>query len=263
LANRTKQWKIWSSPVALTGGPTLSGRTLFAENPNLSHKAVPRSSLHLSVTKRSSRAERLTEWVDCVLKADCSGAQKLANQLSEFPIRLVRDLTLAKQMIRRYGGLESRFGLLASSEADRLRADGVEVTMEFRKGISFPDWFVRPPGRIDSSNQLEVAATEFECQGLELDWTCVCWGNDFVFDVSLGAWTYWKLWGTSLRAVTDQEEQELACNVYRVLLTRAREGMLLFVPRGDSTDSTRPPRFYDDTVDFLRSCGIEEAVTKG
>src|SRR5207247_7365119 len=69
--------------------------------------------------------------------------------------------------------------------------------------------------------------SEFECQGLELDWTCVCWGNDFVFDPSLSTWAYWKLWGTSLRAVAEQDEQELARNVYRVLLTRAREGMVL------------------------------------
>lgn len=258
LASRKKDWAIWSSPIALQGGSTLSGKTLFADAPHFAGKAMPTPALHLSVTKRSARAERLTEWVDCVLRADAAAAHKLVDQISEFPIALVRDLSVAKKLLRRYGGSEARFGLIASSEADRLRAEGIEVSMEFRKGIRFPDWFVQPPGKIDSSNQLEVAATEFECQGLELDWTCVCWGNDFVFDAASKNWNFWRLWGTTLRAVPDPEEQNLARNVYRVLLTRAREGMILFVPKGDPTDSTRPVRFYDETVEFLKLCGLKE-----
>jgi DUF2075 family protein len=93
---------------------------------------------------------------------------------------------------------------------------------------------------------------------LELDWTGVCWGNDFVFDAASRNWVYWRLWGTSLRSVTDPADQELARNVYRVLLTRAREGMVLFVPQGDPNDSTRPVRFYNETFDFLKLCGLEE-----
>jgi hypothetical protein len=256
LANRPKEWTVWSSSVALNGGPTLSGKTLFSDVPEFSKKAVSTPALHLSVIKRSARAERLTEWVDLVLKGNAEAAKKLFSQLSEFPIELVRDLALAKKMLRHYGGSEARFGLIASSEADRLRAEGIELSMQFRKGIRFPDWFVQPPGRIDSSNQLEVAATEFECQGLELDWTCVCWGNDFVFDAVQGEWAFCRLWGTTLRTVRDAEEQKLARNVYRVLLTRAREGMILFVPHGDINDSTRPPRLYDETVNFLKACGL-------
>ena len=257
LAGRECEWKIWSSEVAINGGSTFSGKTLFSDVSS-PPKALISRSLHLSTTKRSARAERLTEWVDCVLRADAHGAQRITPELKEFPIALVRNLGLAKNLLRCYGASESRYGLIASSEADRLRAEGIDVSMASRKGISFPDWFVQPAGRIDSSNQLEVAATEFECQGLELDWTCVCWGNDFVFDAGIRTWNFWRLWGVGLRAVSDIEDQEYARNVYRVLLTRAREGMVLFVPHGDPKDSTRPSKFYDDTFEFLKECGLEE-----
>jgi len=260
LNDRRKEWTVLASPVAIHGGPTLSGKTLFAETSNPSIGAVTVLPLHLSVTKRCSRAERLTEWVDCILKSDAAAARAIFGQLSEFPIMLVRDLRLAKTFLRRFGGSETRTGLLASSEGDRLRAEGIEVSMESRRGINFPDWFVQPPGRVDSSNQLEVAATEFECQGLELDWTGVCWGNDFVFNASQKGWNYWKLWGTRLRSVSDQMEQEFTRNVYRVLLTRAREGMVLFVPHGDESDPTRPVSCYDETVDMLKACGLEETI---
>jgi hypothetical protein len=256
LEKHAKKWTLWCSSVALNGGPTMADQKLFDRGSNRNAAVVDAQTLHLAVTKRSRRAEHLTQWVDHVLRGDSQGARKIFEQLIEFPIVMVRDIQHAKRLVRAYGGTETRFGLVASSEGDRLRAEGIEVSMEFRHGIDFADWFVRTEGNIHSSNQLEVAATEFECQGLELDWTCVCWGNDFVFSAQQNAWVFWRLWGASLRPVTESDEQTLARNVYRVLLTRAREGMVLFVPHGDERDSTRPPHFYDETAEFLQRCGV-------
>lgn len=258
LEKHSKYWTTWSSPVALKGGSTMAGQTLFERNQASSVTTVEAPALHLAVSKRSIRAEWLTDWVEHVLLADAAGARKISEGLKEFPIEMTRDFQTARRVVRAYGGDETRFGLIASSEADRLRADGIEVSMEFRRGIDFADWFVRTQGNIHSSNQLEVAATEFECQGLELDWTCVCWGNDFAFSAQVNGWSFWRLWGASLRSVSDPAEQTFARNVYRVLLTRAREGMVLFVPRGDEKDSTRPPQFYDDTAEFLKACGVRQ-----
>jgi hypothetical protein len=254
---RKAQWTIWTSPAALNGDTTLNGKTIFNDVTDHGCEIRTRAQLHLAVTKRSSRAETLTQWVDAVLNADCARASALAKELQEFPIFSTRNLTIAKRLIRDFGR-GTRFGLLASSEADRLRANGVEVDINFRAGISFPDWFVRGPERMDSSNHLEVAATEFECQGLELDWTCVCWGNDFAFQSSKRSWTYHYMFGVSLRNQNDSQKQQYARNVYRVLLTRAREGMILFVPYGDASDSTRPPELYDGTAAFLQQCGVRE-----
>jgi DUF2075 family protein len=260
LLTRSTQWSVFSSPLALNGGPEWTGPTLFEGKRPQSFSTVEAPALHLSVSKRSMRAAKLTEWVDNILKGDHLKARELFKDLKEFPIALTRDIRIAKQITRRFAGKDLRYGLLASSEADRLRSEGIEVSMDFRRGIDFPDWFVRLPGNINSSNQLEVAATEFECQGLELDWTCVCWGNDFAFDAQHGQWSFWKLWGTVLRAVSKPEEQALARNVYRVLLTRAREGLVIVVPLGDPSDPTRPPNLFDGTVEFLKRCGIPEQL---
>jgi hypothetical protein len=169
---------------------------------------------------------------------------------------LTRDLTKARQLLSEFAGNENRFGLLASSGAIRLRADGIELKREFRNSVKYPDWFLRPSGDIRSSNQLEVAATEFECQGLELDWTCVCWGGDFIPDANRKGWQFRKQHGVKWRMERDTIEQEFVRNKYRVLLTRARFGTVVFVPRGSPTDDTRNPKDFDIVADYLSECGM-------
>jgi DUF2075 family protein len=104
--------------------------------------------------------------------------------------------------------------------------------------------------------QLEVAATEFECQGLEVDWACVCWGEDFVIDPQSGAWMCRRFKGTKWQRVNQAAQQRFVLNKYRVLLTRARRGIVIWIPNGDSNDVTRAPQLLDATADHLHRSGL-------
>ncbi|MEP6820995.1 MAG: DNA/RNA helicase domain-containing protein [Chthoniobacterales bacterium] len=216
-------------------------------------------ALHLSVAKRCLRAERYAEWVNHVLNWQPDAAARLMPELAEFPILLARDLSAARRLLRDFAGDGSRIGFVASSGAIRLRAEGIELKREFRNSLKYPDWFLRPDGDIRSSNQLEVAATEFECQGLELDWSGVCWGGDLIPSQEGSGWQFRKLHGVKWRLERVGGEQEFIRNKYRVLLTRARFGTVLFVPRGSSADKTRDPLEFDAIVAYLCRCGLSVA----
>lgn len=151
---------------------------------------------------------------------------------------------------------KQRMGLLASSGGLRLRAHGIEVSAGFRQGHSYADWFVTGPDDTPSSTRLEVAATEFECQGLEFGWSCVCWGGDFLIEPKSGEWICRAFRGTQWQRVSRADIRQFILNKYRVLLTRARKGMVIWVPRGDPSDSTRDPQSLDATAEYLASLGI-------
>jgi DUF2075 family protein len=140
---------------------------------------------------------------------------------------------------------------VASSEAKRLRAEGLELPPARADGVEH--WFLNKKGDVRSSFQLEVAASEFQIQGLELDWTCVCWGGDFLR--AKNNWDLKRLRGTTWQNIGQESARAYLVNSYRVLLTRARQGMLLFVPVGDDQDSTRPRGPLDETARFLTECG--------
>jgi len=227
LASTAERWSVWVSPEAIQGGASVAGQTLFVHGcpPGIDVRAEP--ALHLNVAKRCIRAERYAEWVNYVLDWQPEAAARLMPELVEFPILLTRDISEARRLLRDFAGDETRFGLFASSGAIRLRADGIELKREFRDSLKFPDWFLRPIGDIRSSNQLEIAATEFECQGLELDWSCVCWGGDLLPDADSLGWRYWKSHGASRREEADLMKCEFIRNKYRVLMTRARFGTVV------------------------------------
>lgn len=147
-------------------------------------------------------------------------------------------------------------GLVASSGAARHRAYGLEVSSGFRKGYSFDEWFLADLDDVRSSFQMEVAATEFECQGLELDWVGLCWGEDFIWDQEKKAWRFRQFKGNHWHLVKKKINQEFHLNKYRVLLTRAREGMVIWVPRGSDIDKTRDASFLNSTADFLIEAGV-------
>ena len=177
---------------------------------------------------RLSCAQRIAEWVNHVLSGDAPAAAEVARQFAEFPIALTRELATARQWLRdhRVDDLR-RAGLVASSGALRLRAYGVEVSPGFRQGFKYEDWFLGPPDDVRSSSFLEVPATEFEIQGLEVDWTGVCWGNDFWFDSDDQKWRYQRFKGARWYQVKTPDLRQFVLNKYRVLLTRAREGMIV------------------------------------
>jgi hypothetical protein len=264
LKTANQQWVLWVAPAALEGDASVAGQTLFPIGKPTELDVRPSTQLHLSVAKRSPRAERYADWVNNVVNGQAEAAFGIMASLKEFPILLTRELNCAKLLIREYAGEAARYGLVASSGAMRLRADGVELKREFRNSIKFPDWFLRPPGDIRSSNQLEVAATEFECQGLELDWTLVCWGGDYIPNEGRNGWFPRVLHnggknGPHWRKERDPIEQEFVRNKYRVLLTRARFGTVIYVPRGNSIDQTRNPLEFDSIASFLVRCGLEQS----
>lgn len=150
---------------------------------------------------------------------------------------------------------ERRYGLVASSRARRLRAEGLGVLLNAAAGNEIAQWYLNPRGDIRSSYALEVPANEYTCQGLELDFVCVCWGGDLLWSDSALNWVFSRLSGTSWQRLREQGAQRFLSNSYRVLLTRAREGLILWIPPGVESDPTRPPEAVDATAKYFERCG--------
>src|SRR5262249_3691508 len=153
-----------------------------------------------------------------------------------------RSLSTARQRLRTLGRGNRRFGLVASSGARRLRADGLGQILHAGDRDEIAHWYLQPHGDIRSSCALEVPANEYTCQGLELDFVCVCWGGDLVRSRSPERWLCRRLSGSKWQTIMDEDAKRLLCNSYRVLLTRAREGLVIWVPLGDPADLTRDPK---------------------
>lgn len=211
---------------------------------------VTAPALHLATSLRSFRAERLSDFVGEVIAGNADAARRISAELKDFPLLLTRDLSAARSWLRSKARGGERTGLLASSNAARLKPHGIFVKAK----IEPAKWFLAAHDDVRSSNALEDAATEFDVQGLELDWTCVCWDANFRWDA--GGWQALQFKGTRWQAVNDASRQAFIANSYRVLLTRARQGMIVFVPEGSDVDETRAPRFYDGIYDHLIACGF-------
>ncbi|MBX3731222.1 MAG: DUF2075 domain-containing protein [Verrucomicrobiae bacterium] len=253
-------WQVAVSPGALVGDASVAGHQLFADNQRGSVAVREEPSLHLDVNLRAFRVQKLTEWVNAVLAADTGRAKSLMGQLEDFPLTMTRELAVARNWLReRTRGLR-RCGLVASSGAIRLRAHGLELSSGFRQGNRdlYVHWFLNHPPDVRSSNQLEVAASEFECQGLELDWVGVCWGGDLSLDPAVSGWEFRHFAGSKWQDVVSPVDRAYLLNTYRVLLTRAREGSIVWIPHGDADDRTRDAPRFDRIADHLRTCGLCE-----
>ena len=253
-------WRIAVSPSALAGDASVAGHRLFEDGERGAVVVHEEPVLHLDVNLRAFRVQKLTEWVNAVLAGDALAAKELIGELADFPLVMTRDLSAARAWLRQCTRGIRRCGLVASSGAIRLRADGLELSSGFRQGNRdiYVNWFLNEPPDIRSSNQLEIAASEFECQGLELDWGGVCWGGDLSFDSAAAAWSFRNFVGKNWQAVKSPIDRAYLLNTYRVLLTRAREGTILWIPPGDASDETRAPASFNATADFLRDCGLPE-----
>jgi hypothetical protein len=247
-------WIVRAAADVLPGAPPRPGGRLFDAWP-VAPKVFRDERLHLDMNVRSPRAERLNGWVDAVLELDLDAARRCMPDQREFPIALTRDLDAAKAWLRDRGGMDLRSGLVASADARRLRAWGLD-TNSLRTSKGWADWFLRPAGDVRSSFQLEVPATSFDCQGLELDWTAVAWGNDFVFDPRIHKWRTRQFRGTQWM-VAGAERARYIANGYRVLLTRARRGQVIWVPKPDGTDATLEPAAFDETAALLEAAGAQ------
>ena len=219
-----------------------------------------RSELHLSVSMRSFRSELVSAFAKAVIDVDVDEARRLYAQITEqnadgsmkYPILLTRDLAKAKQWVKDVSLGTERYGIVASSGAKRLRADGVIVP----KDIEVEKWFLNGKDDVNSSYFMEVAVSEFKIQGLEIDYAVVAWEGDFRF--VNGEFTYNSFSGSSWSKVNKKIDQDYLKNSYRVLLTRSRQGFIIYVPKGSGEDATRNPAFYDETYAYLKSIGVVE-----
>lgn len=164
---------------------------------------------------------------------------------------MTRDLNTARKWVRSKARGTERYGLTASSGAKRLRTYGIWV----QSSINAENWFLNGSNDVRSSYYLEDTATEFDIQGLELDWTIVSWDADY--RIENGAFAYYRFTGTRWNRINKEEDQMYLKNAYRVLLTRARQGFIIFIPEGNDEDTTRQKIFYDQTYAYLYNIGIE------
>lgn len=249
LNNHFKDWHVHISS-RLTDKEYAAGETLslLVDHPNV----YTTDELHLAVSLRSFRAEKLSLFVHQLLDTDKIAASETLKELTKYPIVLTRDVEKAKLWLKERARGNERYGIIVSSQAYRLRPLAIDVRVK-------PDpvhWFLSDREDVRSSYYMEDVVTEFDIQGLELDYTCVVWDGDFRYKPS--EWGTYSFVGSKWQNIKKEERKMYLKNAYRVLLTRARQGMVIVVPQGNSEDPTRKPEFYDSTYKYLKSIGIEE-----
>lgn len=204
-------------------------------------------NLHLASSIRSFRTPDVSAFVKAILDNDLQTAQLLYQKIkNKYPILLTRDLEEAKTWVKNQCRGTTRYGLVASSGALRLKPEGIYV----KNDIDVKNWFLNDKDDVRSSYYLEDVVTEFQIQGLELDYTIVAWDADFRY---INGWTYNKFSGTKWQNINSDDNKNYLKNAYRVLLTRARQGMAIFIPNGDDNDGTRLRKFYDGTYNYLKN----------
>lgn len=255
LQHHFSHWKVYHSSQML--GVEYSWGVLSPEVQVGALNAVEKKELHLAVSVRSFRAEKLSAFVHAVVHNQPEQAYVLYQELKDrYPIYLSRDLYTTREWLHEQARGSELYGLVASAGAIRLKPEGINVKAKAQP----KEWFLNGKEDIRGCQYLEDVATEFDVQGLELDWTGVCWDGDFRYHK--GQWTHNKFKGTQWQKVNKEASQRYLENAYRVLLTRARQGMVIFVPYGSPRDETRPNAFYDGTFAFLKSCGLSELPIK-
>jgi hypothetical protein len=208
--------------------------------------------LHLSVSMRSFRAENVSLLVKQLLDRDADSARNTLGTLRErYPIVITRDLTKAKLWLKEKARGSERYGIIVSSQAERLKPHAIDV----KSPMDPIHWFLDDKDDVRSSYYLEDVATEFHVQGLELDWVCVTWDADFRYSPT--GWECKSFCGNRWNNINKEERKQYLKNAYRVLLTRARQGMVIVVPQGEPEDATRNPIFYDTTFEYLKKIGFQ------
>lgn len=257
-SNSGRNWEVFSAPDVALGGSTTIGRSLFPAGADYQGTLETDLRLHLDVSVRNVRCESVTSWVNSVLEGHRQEAKKLAEANSDFPVVLTRSLDVAREWLGKEARGTRHVGLVASSGARRLRADGLGVSLNANERDAYVHWYLEQSGDIRSSNVLEVTANEYTCQGLELDYVGVCWGGDLLWSKEQQVWRYRALGGSKWKEVRKLEKQSFMRNKYRVLMTRSRFGMIIWVPTGDPADATRDPKALDETVEYLLECGARQ-----
>jgi hypothetical protein len=249
LAEKFPQWNVSISPE-LTDSEYAAGVALkrLRARGGLDEDRA----LHLATSMRSFRAGGLSDLIKRVLDLDADGAKRALAQIrGRYPVVLTRSVNAAKEWVRQQARGSERFGMMVSSQAQRLKPLAIDV----RVATNPVHWFLKDRCDVRSSFFLEDVATEFDVQGLELDWACVVWDGDFRY--SAAGWVHSSFRGNRWEKISKPERQAFQKNAYRVLLTRARQGMVIVVPEGDVNDKTRLPAYYDETYTYLESLGMQ------
>lgn len=211
--------------------------------------------LHLSVSLRAFRSPQLSDFIKYLLEIDTECAKNIYRDIKDkYPIKITRDLKKAKEWVKNMAMGSQKYGLLASSGALRLKPEGIFV--KNKNNINITNWFLNDKDDVRSCYALEDVVTEFDIQGLEVDYSIVCWDADL--RMKDGNWNYKRFRGSKWLNILKSEDMLYLKNTYRVLLTRARQGMVIFIPRGCDEDITRKPKFYDETYNYLKTLGIDE-----
>lgn len=249
IHNSFKDWDVYISP-RLTDSEYGAGETLkiLEGRKNVSFN----ETLHLSVSMRSFRAENVSLLVKQVLDINIEEAKATLKKINtKYPIVITRDLCKAKKWLKEQARGSERYGIVVSSQAERLKPESIFV----KSPMDPVHWFLDEKDDVRSSYYLEDVATEFDVQGLELDWVCITWDADFRYTKT--GWQHWSFRGNGWQKINKPERQIYLKNAYRVLLTRARQGMVIVVPEGNAEDQTRQPRYYDNTFKYLKEIGFE------
>ncbi len=211
------------------------------------------NGLHLAVSMRSFRAEDVSLLVKQILDLEVTAARNTYAKVKEkYPIVITRDLVKAKKWLKGQARGTERYGIVVSSQAERLKPHAIDV----KSPMDPVHWFLDGKDDARSSYYLEDVATEFDVQGLELDWACVTWDADFRYSPS--GWSHHSFCGDRWNKINKEERRQYLKNAYRVLLTRARQGMVLVIPEGDAEDHTRSAQYYDGTFSYLKQIGFPE-----
>lgn len=248
IKNKFSSWEVAISPNltdteygAEEAISNLQSKTSVELNP----------ALHLNVSMRSFRAENLSHLIKEILDLDSEGAINTYKKLSDkYPIVLTREVEKAKNWLKEKARGSERFGIIVSSQAQRLKPFAIDV----KSPMNPVHWFLNEKDDVRSSYFLEDVATEFHVQGLELDWACITWDGDLRY--SDEGWQSFSFVGKKWQHIHKEARKKYLINAYRVLLTRARQGMVIVIPEGSSKDHTRNPDFYDPTFEYLRKIGF-------
>jgi len=241
-------WKIYASDQLLDS--EYGGEATIKELRSIRDTTfIPQ--LHLKSSMRSFRSEHVSLFVKQLLDRESSKARETFREISEkYPIALTRNLNRARKWLLEHARGSERYGIVVSSQAERLRPLGINVNAP----VNPVNWFLDDKEHVRSSYYLEDVATEFHVQGLELDWTCLIWDADFRYTPE--SWSNWSFRGNTWQRISKEERKNYQKNAYRVLLTRARQGMIVVVPEGSEEDLTRPSAYYDATYEYLADVGL-------
>ena len=243
-------WKTYA-PADIMEDPEVA-----KELPGVNIEYLP--GLHLSTDLRSIRAENLALFVDDLLNFRKENAASLLKELNRYPIRITRDINTAKAWVKQHARDDERYGALASSKGQRLKPDALTLLPPNSSESEVTHWFLGDNKDVNSSYYMEEVATEFQVQGLELDWALVAWDADMRYDNATSSWKQYSFRGSKWMNINDPKIRNYQINAYRVILTRARRGMVIYVPKGSADDHTRSPKFYDGTYQYFKQIGIQE-----